>query len=80
MTEFNYINTEDASRGAQKRETLGSIPCGFRERGGRREYADLDVFTVTDEVRGTAYSYLCVADTEIRVTAKSAAILSALLG
>lgn len=80
MTEFNYINAEDVSRGAQKRETLGSIPCGFRDNGGRREYAELDVFRVTDAVRDTAYSYLCVGNTEIRLNLKQTATLLTILG
>lgn len=80
MTEYDDNTTEDVYRGAQKRETLGSIPCGFRDNGGRREYADLDVFRVTDEVRDTAYNYLCVGKTEIRINDRQTATLLTILG
>lgn len=80
MTEFNYDAAEDMSRGSQRRESLGSIPCGFRDNGARRQFADLDVFRVTDDVRNTAYNYLCVGNTEIRLNNKQTATLLTILG
>ena len=80
MTEYDDNTTEDVYRGAQKRETLGSIPCGFRDNGARREYANLDLFRVTDEVRDTAYNYLCIGNTEIRLNDKQTATLLTILG